>query len=276
MEEDELESILNKLEPPDSRYGAKARTADAAWAKLQQSQSNKNQRKSLFSVFSNAPAARNFAVACSLILAVGGVLSYSVTQYSRSGGGATEEANLINNAQITQYPASVRTATIRMVINGIKVQELNFTPPENFDTLTNFKTAVFHPQGGGGTYRHAPATIMANKRPGQWHFNAEFEIEGIGSSRANHSDGNELLAFLPNIKEETCLKLNKDLGISGPIKATENYAPAYSKNIISNYTWPPRERVLGDRKTPGLRGQPFGCFQNNDGTYVYFHTLVER
>ncbi|MGB1077399.1 MAG: hypothetical protein ACPG05_03755, partial [Bdellovibrionales bacterium] len=32
----------------------------------------------------------------------------------------------------------------------------------------------------------------------------------------------------------------------------------------------------GTANTTDLDGQPFGCFQNNGGNYVYYHTLSEN
>ena len=44
-----------------------------------------------------------------IAVALFAALSYAVTQSSRSGGGdANNETSLINSAQVTQYPASVR------------------------------------------------------------------------------------------------------------------------------------------------------------------------
>ena len=55
-----------------------------------------------------------------IAVALFAALSYAVTQSSRTGGGASDgEQNLINSAQVTQYPASVRTAIVRMIIDGV-------------------------------------------------------------------------------------------------------------------------------------------------------------
>ena len=244
MEEDKIKSILNALDAPEPRKGAQERTADAAWEKLKKNPPKAKSHKGLWGF----PAARGFAVACCVVIAVVSVLSYSVTQSSRSGGGSTDgEANLVSSAQITQYPASIRTAIVRMVIGGAAPENLDFTSPEFFDETTNISNAVFHPKGGGATYIKAPATVMANGQEGTWIFNAEFAIEEIGT------DENEILALLPGINEETCSRLNTELGISGPIQIHGN-------------------TLGGD----AFRGQSYGCFQDNDGAYVYFHTLLER
>src|SRR5690348_16442752 len=73
-----------------------------------------------------------------IAVALFAALSYAVTQSSRSGSGeATSEKSLISGAQITQYPAGVRTDIIRMVIdNNISIDQLEFNGPSDFGTLT--------------------------------------------------------------------------------------------------------------------------------------------
>ena len=54
-----------------------------------------------------------------IAVALFAALSYAVTQSSRSGGGdAGKETNLVNSAQLTQYPAGIRTAIVRMIVGG--------------------------------------------------------------------------------------------------------------------------------------------------------------
>lgn len=85
-----------------------------------------------------------------IAVALFAALSYAVTQSTRSGSGdASGETNLINSAQLAQYPAGVRTSVVRMVIGGISVDQLVFDGPTNFGVISDLRYAVFHPQGGG-------------------------------------------------------------------------------------------------------------------------------
>src|SRR5690606_2698113 len=73
-----------------------------------------------------------------IAVALFAALSYAVTQSTRSGGGdASGETNLISSAQVTQYPASVRTSLVRMIIGGKSIDTpITFNTPSDFGTLT--------------------------------------------------------------------------------------------------------------------------------------------
>jgi hypothetical protein len=227
-------------------------------------------------------------------------LSYAVTQSSRSGSGeATGEKSLISGAQVTQYPAGVRTDIIRMMIDdNTTVDQLEFNPPSDFSSLTvspagKYNRGVFHPDGGGATYQLAPADIMDNSSPGAWYYNANFSIPNIGTTSVSDSSGNEMIAFLPGIKQQVCQKIDDQLGIvSNPVPpvaaAVATYKKTQGTGAGSEYELfsaaPAPGTVLVSTATSGtpavsvLSGQPFGCFSTNDATpiYVYYHVLLER
>ena len=70
-----------------------------------------------------------------IAVALFAALSYAVTQSSRSGGGdATDETNAVNAASITQYPTGVRTAILRMTIDGTDVTTIEFNDPRAVQT----------------------------------------------------------------------------------------------------------------------------------------------
>lgn len=217
-----------------------------------------------------------------IAVALFAALSYAVTQSTRGGGeGANSETNLVNSAQITQYPATVRTSIIRMAIRGVDFEDFEFNPPADFDDCTRDEACAFHPDGGGATYVTAPAAVMADGDPGTWHFNINFEIANIGISEATNIDGNEVIAFLPGISRGLCERINDELGITGDTGAGSDLSAIYELDMDDSYSLPATETILGvaGTSTVGLLGQPFGCFQNNagsDGEYVYYHVLLER
>jgi hypothetical protein len=231
-----------------------------------------------------------------IAVALFAALSYAVTQSSRSGGGNTSgETSLINSAQLTQYPASIRTSIIRMLVSGTTVDELNFNPPASFDNLSSTRVGVFHPSGGGAIYSTAPPDVMDSGNQGAWHFNANLEIPEIGTTGA---DGNDLIAFLPGITFSVCRKLNEELGITDvpngddviPDVAVDlssaGTSDGYDGDQLIDSTGPDANNDITfptasdqpdiDDGSTSLDGQPYGCFRNTDGTYVYYHVLVER
>lgn len=227
-----------------------------------------------------------------IAVALFAALSYAVTQSTRTGGGSGDnETALISSAQLTQYPASIRTAVVRMIIGGVDYTNLEFIIPQNFADCTgnNFEFCVFHPQGGGATYATAPANLMADAQVGTWTFNDHFEIENIGTAGDGARAGNEVIAFLAGITQTLCYRINEELGITNDagIVSTADLSSAtagYQDIMDDTYTAPTDELDIGTASgLPNLVGQPFGCFQDaadpdGDGTndFVYYHVLLEQ
>jgi len=214
-----------------------------------------------------------------IAVALFAALSYAVTQSTQSGGGdAGSETSLVNSAQLTQYPASVRTSVVRMIIGGTDVSQLEFNPSSDFDDCTNSgRVCVFHPSGGGATSTEAPGSVMADGGSGTWFFNGAFEIVNIGISSASSFAGNEVMAFLPGITQSVCSRINDELGISGIPAVGTNISATYRTLKDDSNTFSTSEVILGSGGTAALSGQPFGCFQNDtSGEFVYYHVLVQQ
>ncbi len=226
-----------------------------------------------------------------IAVALFAALSYAVTQSTRGGGGsASRETDLISSAQITQYPATLKTGIIRMLISGQAYTDLEFNLPSDYENCTNAPTThnncVFHPDGGGSSYSPAPSALMANTLPGPWYFNLEAEVENISTSDTGAFEGNDLIAFLPGITLALCNRINEALAISGDTILTSDQSARYELNMTANfastgtlYSLPSDEFIIGTAGgAAGLDGQPFGCFTNGGaaGAYVYYHVLVEQ
>lgn len=213
-----------------------------------------------------------------IAVALFAALSYAVTQSSRSGGDAGRETNMINSAVLTQYPAALRTAVMRLVIDGVAVNRQQFNKPDPLDTDIVDRLAVFNPSGGGAVYQEAPSDIMNDGSPGVWSFNMDFEVTGLGATGTAGLPDNELIAFLPNITESVCQKINDEAGIAG-IPVTANLSASYTKNQEDDYAWASVGSIDLDSTAGGdLHGKAFGCFQNasTTGEYVFYSVLYER
>lgn len=228
-----------------------------------------------------------------IAVALFAALSYAVTSSSRSGGGnANEETNLVNSAQITQYPSSVRTSLIRMMVSGgTDPTQFNFDQPTNFAAACTAAPAncVFHPTGGGATHVTAPAEVMTDGAQGEWFFSSEYEITDIGTGE------DDIIAFLPGIKTSICRKLNSELGITGGTDTDADGVPAAGATAIP--AEPDNMDAGGTTANLGIdttgataaqtigapfSGQPFGCFDavdantTNTDDLIYYHVLMER
>lgn len=237
-----------------------------------------------------------------IAVALFAALSYAVTQSTRSGAGSSDnETGLINSAQLTQYPAGIRTAVVRMMIGGVDINDVSFNPPSDFTNVNGITNlAVFHPLGGGATYALAPLDVMAQGALGVWHFNVENEIDLVGTTGASGptTSSVDLIAFLPNISGSVCRRINQELGLptaDGDITLTgitygvgadaSAYADemqATSDNPSGLPVAPSGGTIAGPTPSgatnPTFSGQPFGCFRDSSKSdiYTYYHVLVER
>lgn len=217
-----------------------------------------------------------------IAVALFAALSYAVTQSSRSGGGdASSETNLVDSAQITQYPASVRTAIIRqMVSKSVLVGDLEFNSPSDYGDCTGTPptACVFHPSGGGATFTPAPGSVTTSGSPQSWVFNGENEINLVGTTAggdAPTSTSAEIIAFLPNVKSAICQKINTQLGIAaGAIPAETNLDVTVQMTDGVGLVSAANGGTIG-ADVASLDGQGFGCFSQG-GVNYYFHVLIEQ
>ncbi|MDB5491296.1 MAG: hypothetical protein JWO78_1145 [Micavibrio sp.] len=222
-----------------------------------------------------------------IAVALFAALSYAVTQSSRSGGGdANSEKSLVSSSQLTQYPAGVRTAIVRMIVSsGISVEDLLFDDPSNnFVNLTTDalkKRGVFYPTlGGGATYATAPSEIMASGSYGTWIFSSKYQVQNVGITVANNT-GNEIIAFLPGVTKSICTKMDQQLGIdiTSGIPTGESAVTLADNMDFNHQGIPSGVAATFGSAAAALAGQPFGCFVTGSSpnfVYTYYHVLVER
>ncbi|MCB9990621.1 MAG: hypothetical protein H6867_04465 [Rhodospirillales bacterium] len=207
-------------------------------------------------------------------------LSYAVTRSTRQPNGRDDGIDRIVVAELSQYPATVRMGVTMMTVENVAPEELAFNAPADFGDLSRVEAGVFHPGGGGIAYQMASAAAMESGAPGQWFFNAEFEIEYLGLEVSSDFAGNDIVAFLPGVKRGVCSKVNDHIGISPAIPdISVDLSGRYRSVMDEASVLPGDEVVLGAAGGNGsdiLSGQPFACFRNNGGEYVYYQVLVER
>ncbi len=217
-----------------------------------------------------------------IAVALFAALSYAVTSSTRTGGGqASNETNLISSAQITQFPASVTTAILRMVISGVSVDEIRFNRPsdDEYDDLDSTDIGVFHPSGGGASYIAAPEDVMADGESGDWVFNANMEVPDIGLSDLG---GNDVVAYLVGLRKSICLKINEEYGVGASIPELDGaHAMDFEARMYddgsADYEMPEEDVPDIDDGGGAFDGQPYGCFQDGGGgDYVYYHVVLER
>ncbi|MGH1375364.1 MAG: hypothetical protein ACRBCK_03360 [Alphaproteobacteria bacterium] len=215
-----------------------------------------------------------------IAVALFAALSYAVTSSTRTGGGdASGETLLIRSAQVTQYPAGISTAIVRMIIAGVSVDEIRFNRPAEYTDLDTNGLGVFHPSGGKASYVAVPADMMFDGNAGQWIFNGELEVPEIGIA---DTGGNDIIGFLVGLKQSICMRINEEHGLGATIpvlnadRSTE-YTTRMFDDGTTDYVLPTGDVPDIDDGSGMFDGQPFGCFRNaGGGDYVYYHVVLER
>jgi hypothetical protein len=221
-----------------------------------------------------------------IAVALFAALSYAVTQSTRSGSGTTErETVLLNSAGLTQYPTSLRTAVVRMILAGIDVGEVGFDAPSSGGFGgASAANQVFHPNGGGAVYQEAPIEVMAANMAPNWTFNGNFEIPQIGQDGAG---GNDVIAFLPGVTISVCRRLNEELGVPSGT-ATQTGVPDFdavnadvSDVHVLGDAFPTTANATITNASNDFDGQPAACFYDlnfdaGNPAYIFYSVLLER
>lgn len=219
-----------------------------------------------------------------IAVALFAALSYAVTQSSRSGGDSSRETNILNAAQLTQYPTSVRTAVLRLVIDGFQDTGLLFNNPASA-VGANEPFEIFATIGGGAVYQNAPGEMMQAggiNEDGEWAFNMNFEVPELGRTTVAGLSGNELIAFLPGVTESVCTRLNLEAGIIASANVVNPSTPAavtqtlVEQNITALTYYASTSSVELDSATDDFTRQPFGCFTLSTGQHVFYTVILER
>lgn len=196
-----------------------------------------------------------------------------------------QEKDLASAAQITQYPAMLRTTVRRMMTQGIAAEDLDFS------ATSTAPNGVFSPTGGMAA--RARASDMAGSKS-VWRFksapingeggNTGWFIAGVGGDGANNKD---IFAYLDSLSLPVCKQILRALGLpeeplveltaidfSGDNEGTATQtggaaAGDTARTADSKYVF----GAWAEAKKP----QPYACVRNGkDGTYVYYHILVDR
>lgn len=141
-----------------------------------------------------------------ILLAI--VLIGVVTAALRGGGldnaGIDREGNVIQVSQLRQYAAELERGIAYVLQNRISEVDISFAHPDapsDYGTYgTNPRAEIFHPQGGGVTWRRPPSGINDGS---DWEFYAFSAMPGVGSDRA------DLIAVLPNLSTAACTEINR-------------------------------------------------------------------
>jgi len=212
-----------------------------------------------------------------IAVALFAALSYVVTQSTRSGGGSTErEKNILSSAQMTQYPTSLRTAIIRMILGGVAVENVKFDAPGSAGfTALSVSQLVFHPQGGGAGHQDAPADVSATGNANlTWFYNGNFYVPSVGIDTAG---GNDIISFLPGVSAGVCRQVNEELGIDLTDCTLTNGVPTLAAATSPALINESQTELINLPGGPGtaLQGEGVGCAAfTRQASGCFYHATV--
>ena len=239
-----------------------------------------------------------------LAIALFAVLSYAVTQSSRSSGRDAAAENAITDAaQITQYATLVEQTVTRLRLsNGCRDTQISFAADSDGDgnwydadddyhnpnAPSDFSCHVFH-SAGGALQKIAPKaswllTSFINTtyetHLGYYVFTGELPITDIGLNPGG-AESSELLIKLGLLKKEVCFAINNQLGIDNSSISEQVAWYGYSNQDFfrGTYSLQGVTASIGNDTFPS--GKSSGCLERNDvggnrGLFQFYHVLIAR
>ena len=237
-----------------------------------------------------------------IAVALFAALSYAVTSSSKGGGsGISKDKAKIAAAQIIQYSTSLQQAITRMMLmNQCGDTQVSFerAPFDGSDTVylnpsapSDKRCHVFHPDGGGQSYREIETSWLSGspalpKWYGEFVFTARDCVPNVGSGKGSGcwnngtNDDTELVIALVDLNEEICSEINKRFGLAkadstGYGNFYETSDPLYRFKGIYGSTG----TTSGHMSDAGgiLLGQTTACFEKPASSRnTYYHVLIAR
>lgn len=122
------------------------------------------------------------------------------------------ETLIIRTSEVQRYASELERAVLFVIQNNISESDIRFAHPDAHSDYGDLSAdvdpsdQVFHRFGGAANYRAPPDDINDGSA---WEFYGGTHLPGVGSSRA------DLVAVLPNVKQQFCDKINELAGQTG-------------------------------------------------------------
>lgn len=218
-----------------------------------------------------------------LYVLLGIVLVGLLTVAIRNSGGMRSDIDaedmVLKAGQVQRHANEVAQAVSMMISDRVSEADLRFALPDDNtteygDIATTPEYQIFSPQGGKVTYRQPPEGAQVTAAP--WEFFATTAIPQMGSDKA------ELIAVLPDVKEELCTQINKQVGqvvTAVPADLSTGTTPdcvmgANSDRFVGVFK-DVSPNVLDDTTFDPLPAAQ-ACVQCSDSTYNYYYVLMSR
>lgn len=207
---------------------------------------------------------------------------------SRINSGATpgnSESLQLQASEILQFSQAVRTAVQDISVNGVTETQISFENAiaagyPNAGCATE-SCKIFAGSGGGLSYvkpqeQWLDSSHSAGANYGDWVFSGNNAVTGVGTDGGSDTSV-ELLAILPYMKKDLCVKINAMLNIANPggnppqdddtTDVTDKFTGTYTGSVVMG----------GNAQIPGQRA---ACVQDSGAPatapYHFFRVLSAR
>lgn len=159
----------------------------------------------------SSPSERGNILVYALIgIVLVGLLTVALSQGNDGGKDVGQEQMVIKGTEVQRYAAKVQQGVNTVLQNRVSETDLRFAHPKapnDYGTITSNPAAqVFHPSGGAAEYAAPPVGVQVAAAP--WEFFGDVSLPQIGSDRA------DLVMVLPDVTQEFCTSINKQLGFT--------------------------------------------------------------
>lgn len=204
-----------------------------------------------------------------IAVALFGIISYVVSHSDKRA--VEDEKLMMAAAQVTQFPAAIRTALARLVAAGVALEDVDFSE------MGTTNRSVFYSAGGGVAYQKPPYLVGSQN---EWRFKTKTRdgkgwfIAGIGS---DHAGGKDIFAYMVDVPIVLCEELNTSIGLPPQPRiepAEVNLAvPGDAEAKAGHNAWTFSAHAQ-EKKT---ETPPAACVRNGvEGPLVYYHVLAAQ
>ncbi|PCJ97802.1 MAG: hypothetical protein COA45_08930 [Zetaproteobacteria bacterium] len=235
----------------------------------------------------------NVLVYILIAVALLAALSYTIAQSGRGSIASMHaEQSRLHATEIIEYGGILGQAVSQIRLRGYLESEIslenNIVAGYTNVNCTDSECEIFDVNGGGVRYlAPKPAWLdgaqSAQLRYGELYFNAESSAVDVGSN------ADDLILFIPYLKKEVCMAVNKQLDLTPASRDVplETHGPfAVNIKFVGSYGSAFDRKVSGDGttgQTDILYGKMAGCTEASgtastpaSGTFHYYQVLIAR
>jgi hypothetical protein len=208
-----------------------------------------------------------------IAVALLGALSFAVSQGGRnSGKSITEEKARLYAGEMLEYGNTVGNAVAQLRLRGCTETQISFefsgAGHVNNNAPDDNSCHVFHPSGGGVTFKSVTPEAMANGGSQNYIYSAFDNVEGVGT------DDSELIMYGIAVSDEVCIQINKMIGTVSGDTLVEDPADVVADPFVGTYG---SNVTIGTGTGDVFEGVRTGCFFCGPyGENIFYKVLIAR